>query len=103
MSNDEMTREEQLKKIIQHYGTYHQLKYLQTEFFEFSEAVLSGDKKHIAEELSDVLVMLSQFKSFYNISDEDIEKEMDFKISRQLNRIEYSNDANSKKEGQYAD
>lgn len=87
MSNDEMTREEKLKKIIQHYGPYHQLKYLQTEFFEFTEAVLSGDKKHIAEELSDVLVMLSQFKAFYNISDEDIEKEMNYKIDRQLKRM----------------
>lgn len=80
--------EEKLLKIINHYGLAKQLKYIHTEYFELDEAVLSGDKEHIAEELADVMVMLKQLQYYFNIEDEQVEKVAEFKIERQLKRIE---------------
>jgi len=91
---------EDLLKIIEHYGVMPQLKYFQSEVFELNEAILYMEnhiqntgmyiemKKHIAEEIADVLVMLGQFKEYYKISDEDIKQVMEQKIARQLERIE---------------
>lgn len=91
-------------EIIKHYGVRKQLKYFQTEIYEFIEAILSYEdrkkltygiddtfkkvlKKGIAEEIADVQVMLNQFKAFYRIKDEDVEEVMKYKIDRQLERI----------------
>lgn len=93
---------EKLCKIINHYGALKQLKYIQTEYFELTEAILDKEydeythfgeieekyKYHIAEELADVLVMLKQFQYFYDIKDSEVESIMDYKINRQLKRIE---------------
>lgn len=95
-----MTRKEKLLKIIDTYGINHQLKKLNEETFEVTEAILeyetglyvdsinSCNKNCIAEEIADVLVMLEQFKLYYNIKNEDIIKVMDYKIDRQIKRIE---------------
>lgn len=93
-----MTRKEKLLKIIDTYGINHQLKKLNEETFEVIEAICKCeyketsinqlDKNHIAQEIADVLVMLEQFKLHYNIKNEDIEKIMDYKIDRQIKRIE---------------
>lgn len=100
-----------LLKIINHYGVMPQLKYFQSEVFELNEAIINYEqeqnlkeildikvidsdiskKQHIAEEISDVLVMLFQFKEFYHIDGNDILKIMDSKIKRQLDRIECEN------------
>lgn len=98
---------EDLLKIINHYGVLPQLKYFQSEVFELNEAIIEYEncgyleyeeveeqyKKHIAEEISDVLVMLKQFQHYYGISDEEIFKTMQFKIERQLKRL--NNDKNN--------
>ena len=84
-----------LKKIIKHYGVTPQLKYFQSEVYELTEAVLwyeitpeiIKDTQFIAEELADVMVMLKQFQLYYCIKDEEIEEIMKFKIDRQLKRI----------------
>ena len=96
-----------LLKIINNYGTLPQLKYFQTEVFELNESIIDYEseqsfkdlldikildsdiekKKHIAEELADVLVMLLQFKEYYKIPDNLIESIMKYKIDRQLKRI----------------
>lgn len=99
-----------LLQIINHYGVLPQLKYFQSEVYELGEAIWeyqsSGwdfdyenceelEKKysnHIAEEIADVQVMLDQFQHYYGISDEEIFKTMQFKINRQLKRIESEND-----------
>ncbi len=82
-----------------------QLKYIHSEYFELDEAIVEyqylynhyiGDKakqmsikkSHIAEEISDCLVMLKQFQYYYGIEDKQIEDIMRFKIERQLRRIE---------------
>ncbi|MBQ4123605.1 hypothetical protein IJD44_07810 [bacterium] len=84
-----MNRKEKLLKIIDTYKIMPQLKYFQSEVFELNEAIIKNENiEHIAEELADVLVMLEQFKLYYNIKNEDIEKIMDYKIDRQIKRIE---------------
>lgn len=105
-----MKMEDRLLKIIKNYGVLAQLKYLQSEIFEFNEAVIRCEeaylsdcstshyknlKQHIAEELADVEVMLLQIKEYYKIDGNDISKTMNSKIERQLNRIEASNESNS--------
>jgi len=99
--------QDKLLKIINHYGVMKQLKYIHTEYFELDEAIIdylsSGfdfnyDEEakhiydeyiyHIAEEIADVMVMLKQFQYNYGIVDECIEKIMNEKIDRQLERIE---------------
>lgn len=98
---------EDLLKIISHYGIMPQLKYIHSEYFELDEAILNereisfnsegdiGDlltlnkaKEHIAEEISDIMVMLKQFQYYYGIEDKQIEDIMKFKIERQLKRID---------------
>lgn len=99
---------EDLLKIINHYGVLPQLKYLQSEVFEFNEAVMIMQMKkwemegkspeevepilndlrlHVEEEFADVMVMLEQFKAYYNLNNNSIIEIMKFKIERQLERI----------------
>lgn len=90
------------KKIIKHYGIIPQLKYFQSEVFELSEAIIQMEypaighkpevlveleKKHIAEEIADCLVMIRQFKEYYDISNDKIKNVMKYKVKRQLERI----------------
>lgn len=100
--------QEKLLKIINNYGVLPQLKYFQSEIFELNEAMIRYEefnyhiedlevydidetgvkKEHIAEEIADVMVMLEQFRLYYNISDKAVEDIMISKIDRQLERIE---------------
>ena len=100
---------EKLLKIINHYGVIPQLKHFQSEVFELNEAIINFEneiihcdsiadegyiklmKNHIVEELSDVMVMLEQFKLYYGISSEEITKIFWSKVDRQLERIEKEN------------
>ena len=98
-----------LLKIVNHYGLNAQLKYFQSEVFELNEAIIEARVKlnllegnppktvesvvkeliqHIAEEIADCYVMLEQFRFYYEIEKEDVEKIMKQKIDRQLERIE---------------
>ena len=94
-----------LLKIINHYTLMKQLKYIHSEYFELDEAIVQREypaiardkkpefleeleQKNIAEEIADIMVMLKQFQYYYDISDEQIEDIMKFKINRQLERIE---------------
>lgn len=93
---------EDLLKIIKHYGEAKQLKYIHSEYFELDQAIIDYwnetcqyyediekyHKKHIAEEISDIMVMLKQFQYLYEIPDNEIENIMKFKIERQLERID---------------
>ena len=81
--------------IISFYGAMNQLKYMQTEMFEFIEAVINynnlsneKNKEHIEEEYADLMVMLEQFHAYYNLDDMHISEVMHQKIDRQLKRIE---------------
>lgn len=90
---------EDLLKIINHYKIMPQLKYFQSEVFELNEAIITApytiaisaeNYKHVVEEMADVLVMLKQFQLWYEITDEEIEEVMKYKINRQLERIKES-------------
>lgn len=98
---------EKEKQIIEHYGVIPQLKYMQTEMFEFIEAIINydlketieyeiplteliGSKEHIEEEYADLTMMLEQFKEYYNLNEESIQKIKEQKIERQLERIKVS-------------
>lgn len=96
---------EKEKQIIEHYGVIPQLKYMQTEMFEFIEAVIEREihwnfdteiqdikplDKHIEEEYADLTMMLEQIKVYYNLNEETIQKIKEQKIERQLERIEAS-------------
>lgn len=96
---------EKEKQIIEHYGVIPQLKYMQTEMFEFIEAVIEREihwnfdteiqdikplDKHIEEEYADLTMMLEQIKVYYNLNEETIQKIKEQKIERQLERIEVS-------------
>jgi len=99
--------EDKLLKIINNYGVIEQLKYLQSEVFEFNEAVIRCEeaylndvseqyfenlKEHIIEELADVEVMLLQIKEYYKIDRKEIINIINQKIERQLKRIEAANE-----------
>ena len=97
---------EKLEKIIKNYGTSNQLKKLSEELFEFQEAVRDYEylyedswteliderdkkyKKHIEEEFADVMVIMEQFKAYYNLDNNNIIDIMNMKIKRQIDRIE---------------
>lgn len=97
---------DKLLEIINHYGVMHQLKYFQSEVFELNEAIITFEKseeeseysgvsvsrlaqerEHIVEEIADVMVMLEQFKLYYDISSEEITNIFWSKVDRQLERI----------------
>ena len=86
------------KQIISFYGVIPQLKYMQTEMFEFVEAILTKElvgtysgikeKQHIEEEYADLTMMLEQFKEYYHLDEDNIQRIKEQKIERQLKRIE---------------
>ena len=94
----------ELLKIIKHYGITPQLKYFQSEVFELNEAIIqyemaygdmcyseeamNGQRQHIAEEIADVMVMLEQFRIYYGINIGEVGEIMNYKIKRQIERIE---------------
>ena len=95
-----MKSKEKLLKIFDNYGLEHQMRKFNEETFELKQAILDNEWQkiiglqnidHITEEIADVQVLLEQFKAHYNINEEDIEKIMNFKIERQLKRIEDEN------------
>lgn len=97
---------DKLLQIVSHYGINKQLKYIHSEYYELDEAIINTEdckafdesegvgynekicKKYITEELADVMVMLKQFQYYYGITDKEIEDIMNYKIDRQLERIE---------------
>ncbi len=94
-----------LQKILENYGIRHQLKKFNEESFELVEACIISNtidyysneetimqKHNILTEVADVQVMLEQIKLYYNISDEEVKEEMDFKVNRQIKRIERENE-----------
>ena len=88
-------------RIATHYGIRNQLKKLNEENFELTEAVMvaetaketTGDIQqgminHICEELADCFVLMSQIRQYYEIEQKDITRVYQQKIERQLKRID---------------
>lgn len=77
-----------LKYIADHYGLEHQLGKCKEELGELIEALGSNCDTHLAEEIADVEIMISQIKYLRNIPDEQVDVIKQYKIQRQLRRIE---------------
>ena len=80
--------ENKLLTIFNNYGKSHQVSKLLEEVGEFIETVMNEDKENMVQEMADCMVMLKQFQYYYGITDEEIINNMQFKIKRQLERIE---------------
>lgn len=77
------------QQIINHYGYENQLKKLIEELRELEEVILyhTYDEEHIKEEMADVINLIEQISVFQGWS-EDINEIKEFKINRQLDRIQ---------------
>lgn len=85
--------EEKVKKIADYYGLKNQLKQLAEECSELSVEVLHytrerGGTERISEEIVDVLIMINQIIYLLKNDTEKLEKYADFKLDRQLGRIQ---------------
>ena len=80
--------ENKLLTIFNTYGKSHQVSKLLEEVGEFIETVINEDKENMVQEMADCMVMLKQFQYYYGITNEEIINNMQFKIKRQLERIE---------------
>lgn len=92
---------DKLLEIINYYGIMEQLKYIHSEYFELDEAIVKYEsypggickalkdiyKEHIVEEIADIMVMLRQIQYYYEIEDKEVKDKMEYKINRQLERI----------------
>ena len=99
---EDKNMDKDLLKIIEHYGAKDQIIILIEEMDELSKVLckwyreynkLEGDiseelLNNFKEKMSDVLIMLMQFKEYYHMDGNDIMKIMREKIDRQLGRIE---------------
>lgn len=85
--------EQELLKIIKHYGLKKQLKKLSEEVYELQEAILLDEGgmesyKHICEERADVEVLLRQLDEYFEIKFDDIATWITKKVNRTLERID---------------
>ena len=85
--------EAKVKKIADYYGLKNQMKQLAEECCELSVEALHytrerGGTERLFEEMADVLIMIQQVIHLLGCGREDIEKYAEFKIDRQLRRIE---------------
>lgn len=85
--------EEKVKRIADHYGWNNQLRQLAEECSELSVEALHcirerEETERISEEMVDVLIMIQQIIYFLRKDREELEKYADFKLDRQLRRIE---------------
>ena len=88
-----------LLKIVRHYGVDNQLKKLNEENFELLQALdrlnqtkdtesLKINRDNVKSEMADVIVLLTQFILYYNLNLDEIFDIYQFKINRQIKRIE---------------
>lgn len=94
--------------IINHFGYRNQMKKLNEETYELLEAVDNYEdasmefnnnedyysmeemkvfRDHIVEEMGDVLILLTEFIGRYDIEKYELDKWMDYKLERTLDRI----------------
>lgn len=81
-----------LWQIIAHYGYAHQKEKAIEELGELSQAIARdlqghGDRANIAEEIADVLIMLSQLELIYGLAPE-VNRAIRMKLGRTVEKIE---------------
>lgn len=87
-----MTHYEQIKKIANHYGFWHQGRKLAEECGELAVAILkflNGEvgRSAVIEEMSDVQIMTEQMQYLMNIDRSTLRKAIEQKMQRQLGRM----------------
>lgn len=89
--------EEMLNFIAKTYGIRGQVKKLNEEVFELTEAILSDDfsQENITEEFADVMVLMEQIRILCGINPDKVKEWMEFKCKRQVMRIHYKNGGGS--------
>ena len=85
--------EEKVKRIADYYGWNSQLRQLAEECSELCVEALHytrerGGTERISEEIVDVLIMIQQVIYLLKNDTEKLEKYADFKLDRQLGRIQ---------------
>ena len=90
-----LSDKERLDKILSHYGVEKQSLQTCEECGELIQAVsrlvrgvTSERISNLIEEISDMYIMIGQMMIAYNIDLEEVEKTVDKKIARQLDRID---------------
>lgn len=86
-----------LKFIANHYGLKHQLGKCKEELGELIEALGGSSDTHLAEEIADVEIMISQIKYLRNIPTKRVDFVKKYKIQRQLSRIAKENSLSNPK------
>ena len=79
---------DKLKQIAQHFSDEVQSKKLAEEFCELLVELALDNKEAITMEMADCLILIMQKAYQLGITDDDIEKAMEFKTDRTLTRIE---------------
>lgn len=93
-----MTRKQKISHIATHYGWASQSRQCIEEMAELTQAICKYERasttdervkclEQIGEELADVEIMVSQLKLFLPYTMINVEKEIDQKLERQLQRI----------------
>ena len=85
--------EEKVKRIADHYGWNNQLRQLAEECSELSVEALHcirerGETERLSEEMADVEIMIEQIVYLAKIDRKDIEECIQYKLERQMKRIE---------------
>lgn len=100
-----LEQKQQCKQIHKYYGTENQLEKLKEELNELYEAVVDfqenqseANRNHLAEELADVEIVSKQVKSAV-AGDELVNQFIQYKLNRQLKRIENEKGLSSMPEG----
>lgn len=104
-----------IRYILNYFGIKNQLKKFNEEVYELNEAVIKYTNKgaietacenisyvmanllnvkptdykfYIKEELADVYLILKQIQLYFDISEEELQKNVKYKVNRTINRIE---------------
>ena len=77
------------QRIIRHYGYDNQLGKLVEELRELEQVILyeASNIEHLKEEIADVLNLIEQIVNYQGWND-DVEEIKEYKIRRQIGRIE---------------
>lgn len=80
--------DKRIEEILNFYGEEAQKGQIIQELAELVVALTKNDLENIHEEIADVEIMLEQLKLFKNIDVKKIEEYREFKLNRQMKRIE---------------
>lgn len=80
--------DKRIEEILNFYGEEAQKGQIIQELAELVVALTKNDLENIHEEIADVEIMLEQLKLFKNIDVKKIEEYREFKLDRQMKRIE---------------